>query len=212
MISENTLQTGLPSMTAKLILASKSASRRSLMTDAGLVFESVTADIDERAIEADLSTRYAKPPEVAVELARAKAQSVSERFPDAYVIGSDQVLSLGNRLFHKPLSMGEAADHIRAMSGETHHLNCGVAIAFRGEIVWSEVSIAAMTMRPISPAFLQAYLDMAGEDIMHSVGAYQFEGPGVQLFDKIEGDYFTILGLPMLQLLAGLRGLGIIDA
>lgn len=199
-------------MTAKLILASKSASRRALMTGAGLTYDAIGAEIDERAVEANLSAHYAKPPEVAVELARAKAQWVSNRHVDAYVIGSDQVLSLGTRLFHKPLSMGEAADHIRAMSGETHHLNCGVAIAFGGEILWSDVSIAAMTMRTISPSFLQTYLDMAGESILQSVGAYQFEGPGIQLFDNIEGDYFTILGLPMLKLLAGLRSLGIIDA
>jgi len=206
------MQSGPVAMNAKLILASKSASRQSLMTGAGLRYESVPADIDERAIEASLATRYAKPPDVALELARAKAQWVSDRHPDAYVIGSDQVLSLGMRLFHKPLSMGEAGDHIRAMSGQTHHLNCGVAIAFRGTIVWSDVSIAAMTMRVISPAFLQTYLDMAGESILQSVGAYQFEGPGIQLFENIEGDYFTILGLPMLKLLAGLRNLGIIDA
>jgi septum formation protein len=206
------LQTGPQPMTAKLILASNSASRRTLMTGAGLVYDAIGADIDERATEASLSTRYAKPSEVAVELARAKAQWVSERHDDAYVIGSDQVLSLDTRLFHKPLSMGEAADHIRAMSGKTHYLNCGVAIAFRGEILWTDISIAAMTMRTISPSFLQTYLDMAGDSILQSVGAYQFEGPGIQLFENIEGDYFSILGLPMLQLLSGLRSLGIIDA
>jgi septum formation protein len=199
-------------MTAKLILASKSASRQQMMRGAGLEFEAMAAEIDERSIEAKLSTLYVKPHEIAVELARAKALEVSNRHPDAYVIGSDQVLSLGSRLFHKPLSMGEAADHIRAMSGHTHHLNCGVAIAFRGNVIWSDVSIAAMTMRDISPSFLQTYLDMAGEGILQSVGAYQFEGPGVRLFETIDGDFFTILGLPMLKLLAGLRDLGIIDA
>lgn len=199
-------------MPAKLILASKSASRRSLMSGAGLVFEAQSADIDERAIESELSARYAKPAEVAVELAKAKAQWVSERNPDAYVIGSDQVLSLDDRLFHKPLSMGEAGDHIRAMAGKMHRLNCGVAVAFHGEVVWSDISIAEMTMRHISPSFLQAYLDMAGPDILQSVGAYQLEGPGIQLFEKIDGDYFTILGLPMLTLLSGLRALGVIDA
>ena len=199
-------------MSAKLILASKSGSRQALMTGAGLIYEAIGADVDERAVEAQLKTRYAKPPEVAVELAKAKALFVSEKNPDAYVIGSDQVLSLGDRLFHKPLSMGEAADHIRAMSGQTHHLNCGVAIAFRGAVIWSDISIAAMTMRTISPAFLQAYIDMSDEGILQSVGAYQFEGPGIQLFEKIEGDYFTILGLPMLKLLAGLRQLELIDA
>lgn len=198
-------------MAAKLILASKSASRQSLMTGAGLTYQAITADIDERAVEASLAARYAKPPEIAVELAREKARWVSERNDDAYVIGSDQVLSLDSRLFHKPLSMGEAADHIRAMSGRTHHLNCGVAVAFRGEVIWQTVSIAAMTMRSISPSFLQTYLDMSGEGILQSVGAYQLEGPGLQLFEKIEGDYFTILGLPMLQLLGGLRELGVID-
>ena len=199
-------------MSAKLMLASNSASRKSLMLGAGLQFESAGADIDERGVEARLAANYAKPPEIAVELAKAKALWVSERNPDAYVIGSDQVLSLGDRLFHKPLSMGEAADHIRAMSGQTHHLNCGVAIAFRGVIIWSDVSIAEMTMRSISPAFLQTYVDLAGEGILQSVGAYQFEGPGIQLFDRIDGDYFTILGLPMLKLLAGLRQLELIDA
>jgi septum formation protein len=199
-------------MSAKLILASNSASRKSLMLGAGLQFEAVGADIDERGLEARLAAHYAKPPEIAVELAKAKALWVSERNPDSYVIGSDQVLSLGDRLFHKPLTMGEAADHIRAMSGQTHHLNCGVAIAFRGVIIWSDVSIAAMTMRAISPAFLQTYLDLSGEGILQSVGAYQFEGPGIQLFENIEGDYFTILGLPMLKLLAGLRQLELIDA
>ncbi|MDB5523497.1 MAG: maf [Rhizobium sp.] len=199
-------------MTAKLILASKSASRRALMSGAGLAYEAIGAEIDERVTEARLTSNYARPHEIAVELAKAKALWVSERHDDAYVIGSDQVLSLGARLFHKPLSLGEAADHIRAMAGNTHHLNCGVAVAFRGEILWSDVSIAAMTMRAISPSFLQAYLDMAGPDILQSVGAYQFEGPGIQLFEEIEGDYFTILGLPMLKLLAGLRSLGVIDA
>lgn len=199
-------------MSAKLILASSSASRKSLMQGAGLQFESTGAEIDERGVEARLAANYAKPPEIAVELAKAKALWVSERNPDAYVIGSDQVLSLGDRLFHKPLSMGEAADHIRAMSGQTHHLNCGVAIAFRGVVIWSDVSIAGMTMRNISPSFLQRYLDISGDGILQSVGAYQFEGPGIQLFEKIEGDYFTILGLPMLKLLAGLRQLELIDA
>jgi septum formation protein len=209
---EQSLQTGSSLMTAKLILASKSASRQALMSGAGLVYNAIGAEIDERAIEASLATRYAKPADVAVELAREKALWISGRESEAYVIGSDQVLSLGDRLFHKPLSMGEAADHIRAMSGHTHYLNCGVAIAFRGQILWSDVSIAAMTMRTISPSFLQTYLDIAGESILQSVGAYQFEGPGVQLFETIEGDYFTILGLPMLKLLGGLRSLGIIDA
>lgn len=199
-------------MPATLILASNSASRKSLMTGAGLDFSSRAADVNERAIEAELAERHATPPEIARALAEAKALAVSRIVPDAHVIGSDQVLSLGDSLLHKPASMVEAGDHIRAMSGRTHHLNCGVAIVHAGNVVWSDVSIAKMTMRPISEAFLERYLAMAGEGILGSVGAYHFEGPGIQLFEKIEGDYFTILGLPMLTLLTGLRQLGLVDA
>lgn len=199
-------------MATRLILASNSASRKALMAGARLDFTSEAADIDERRIEAELAAKDATPPEIAVALARAKAIEVSRRMPDAHVIGSDQVLSLGGRLLHKPANMAEAGDHIRAMSGTTHHLNCGVAIAHKGEAIWSDVSIARMTMRPISDDFLEKYLAMAGDGILGSVGAYHFEGPGIQLFEKIDGDYFTILGLPMLTLLAGLRQLDLIDA
>ena len=199
-------------MATRLILASNSASRKALMAGARLDFTSEAADIDERRIEAELSAKNATPPEIAVALARAKAIEVSRRMPDAHVIGSDQVLSLGGRLLHKPANMAEAGDHIRAMSGTTHHLNCGVAIAHKGEAIWSDVSIARMTMRPISDDFLEKYLALAGDGILGSVGAYHFEGPGIQLFEKIDGDYFTILGLPMLTLLAGLRQLDLIDA
>jgi septum formation protein len=199
-------------MAARLILASNSASRKALMSGAKLDFMTQAADVDERQIEAELTARNATPPEIAVALARAKAVEVSRRAPDAHVIGSDQVLSLAGRLLHKPADMAEAGDHIRAMSGTTHHLNCGVAIAHKSEAIWSDVSIARMTMRPISEAFLEKYLTMSGEGILGSVGAYHFEGPGVQLFEKIDGDYFTILGLPMLTLLAGLRELDLIDA
>jgi septum formation protein len=199
-------------MAGRLILASNSASRRTLMTGAGLDFTTEAAEIDERAVEAGETAKGAAPPGIAVALAGAKAIDVSRRNPDAHVIGSDQVLSLGDTLLHKPRDMADAANHIRAMSGRTHHLNCGVAVARRGEVIWSEVSIARMTMRRISDAFLEKYLAMSGEAILGSVGAYHFEGPGIQLFDRIEGDYFTILGLPMLTLLAGLRQLDLIDA
>lgn len=199
-------------MSEAVILASNSASRKILMQGAGLHFEVVAADIDERAIETELVDKKASPPEIAVALAKAKAQWVSRIRPDKHVIGSDQVLSLDGRLLHKPKSRAEAMDHIRAMSGRTHFLNCGVAVAKAGHVVWSDVSIAAMTMRPISEDFLARYIDMAGDDILASVGAYQLEGAGVRLFEKIDGDYFTILGLPLLRLLAGLRQLGVIDA
>jgi len=199
-------------MAGRLILASNSASRKMLMSGAKLDFTTEAAEIDERVIEAEETSRGATPPEVAAALARAKAIDVSRRNPDAHVIGSDQVLSLGDELLHKPRDMADAGNHIRAMSGRTHHLNCGVAIAHRGEAIWTDVSIARMTMRPISETFLEKYLAMSGEGILGSVGAYHFEGPGIQLFDRIEGDYFTILGLPMLTLLSGLRQLDLIDA
>lgn len=199
-------------MAARLILASNSASRKALMSGAKLDFTTEAAAIDERQIETELTAQGATPPDIAVGLAREKALDVSRRNPAAYVIGSDQVLSLSGRLLHKPVDMAEAGDHIRAMSGNTHHLNCGVAIAHQGVVVWSDVSIARMTMRPISEAFLEKYLVLSGEGILGSVGAYHFEGPGIQLFEKIDGDYFTILGLPMLTLLAGLRELDLIDA
>lgn len=199
-------------MPARLILASNSASRRALMSGAKLDFTTEAAEIDERAIEAEETIRGARPPEIAAALAKAKAVDVSRRNPDAHVIGSDQVLSLRGKLFHKPRDMAEAGQHIRAMSGATHHLNCGVAIAHTGQVIWSDVSIAAMTMREVSDAFIERYLELSGDGILGSVGAYHFEGPGIQLFEKIEGDYFTILGLPMLTLLAGLRELDLIDA
>jgi septum formation protein len=199
-------------MPANLILASNSASRKMLMTGAGLAFDAMAAEIDERAIELDLASRNATPQEIAVALAQAKALAVSQARPEAYVVGSDQVLSLDGRLFHKPASRAEAVDHIKAMSGRTHYLNCGVAVAQAGSVLWSDISVAAMTMRSISPEAAVRYVETAGDDILGSVGAYQLEGLGVRLFERIEGDYFTILGLPLLKLLAALRQFGVIDA
>lgn len=197
-------------MPSEIILASTSSSRKSLMSGAGLAFRAIAADIDERSIEQQLGENVA-PTKVAAALADAKALDVSARYPDVYVIGSDQTLSLGKRIFHKARDMAEAADNIAAFAGKTHHLNCGVSIARNNAIVWSTVSIAAMTMWQIPESLIRTYLDLAGPSILQSVGAYQLEGPGIRLFEKIEGDYFTILGLPMLQLLAGLRQLGAID-
>jgi septum formation protein len=198
-------------MTRRLILASKSGSRKSLMNGAGLSYDAISADIDERAVEEPLRIAGQSPSAIARALAEAKALWVSQRHPDAFVIGSDQTLSLDDRIFHKPRDMQDAADHIRAFSGRTHHLNCGVAIAQDGKVQWSDISTAAMSMRTVSEDFLARYLKMAGDGILLSVGAYHFEGPGIQLFNNIDGDYFTILGLPMLKLLDGLRSLGAID-
>ena len=198
-------------MKTNLVLASNSQSRKALLNGAGLQFRAEPAQIDERAVEEAIAPSENAPDLVARRLAEAKAVDVSARNSGSFVIGSDQTLSLGDTIFHKPATMDEAAAHIRAFSGRTHHLNCGVAIARDGKILWSTTVVARMTMRPISEPFLQTYLKQAGEGILASVGAYQFEGAGVQLFEKIEGDFFTILGLPMLQLLQALRDQGAID-
>ena len=195
-----------------LILASKSPFRSTLLKNAGVSFTSETANIDERAIEEPLAHAGVTPEDVAMILAEAKAQDVSTRHRGALVIGSDQTLSLGDRVFHKPTDMEEARRHLLAMSGKTHQLNSAVSLALDGETVWRHISIAHMTMRELSPTFIGQHLARVGNTILSSVGAYQFEGEGAQLFDKIDGDYFTIIGLPLLPLLIELRERGAIDA
>jgi septum formation protein len=199
-------------MTDRLVLASASPFRRQLMQNAGLVFEAEAARIDERAIEAPLEAGGATPEEVALALALAKARDVSGRHPDALVIGSDQTLSLGDRVYHKPRDVEEAAEHLRSFSGRTHQLNCAIALVRGGETIWEHVSHARLTARPLTEAFIAHYLSRVGTTVLSSVGAYQLEGEGIQLFDSIDGDYFTILGLPMLPLLNKLRELGAIHA
>ena len=199
-------------MTPPLILASQSPFRRMLMENAGLAFEARAAEIDERAAEAALAARNPTPPDVAEALAIEKAKDVAGRNPGALVIGSDQTLSLEGRVFHKPVDMAEAKSHLMAMSGRTHALNCGIALVRDGETLWTHVSIARLTMRPLSEGLIDRHLARVGTRVLASVGAYQLEGEGVQLFERIDGDYFTILGLPLLPLLAKLRDLGAIDA
>ncbi|CAK05490.1 Maf-like protein [Rhizobium leguminosarum] len=198
-------------MTPKLILASSSPFRRMLMENAGLSFEAHAARIDERAVEAPLENAGAKPDAVALVLARAKAEEVSSRFPDSLVIGSDQTMSLGDSVFHKPTDLADAASHLQALSGVTHRLNSAVAIVSDGVVLWEHLAHAQLTMRPLTVEFIARHLARVGERALSSVGAYQLEGEGIQLFEKIEGDYFTILGLPMLPLLKKLRELGAID-
>jgi septum formation protein len=187
----------------RLILASQSRARQMLLANAGIVFEAVPAEIDERAVQqtSGLST----PGEIAALLAREKALSVSAQKPARFVVGADQTLALGARLFSKPAGRAEAAEQLRALAGNSHELHSAVAVARDGKILFSDVSAARMTMRPLTNAEINAYLDEAGEAVTSSVGAYQLEGLGVHLFEGIEGDHFTILGLPMLQLLGFLR-------
>lgn len=198
-------------MTSELILASASASRQMLMRNAGLRFSSIPAAIDERAIDARLEAAGATPETIALELAKAKAVAVSRLYPDDYVIGSDQTMSLENSIYHKAKDIAEAHANLLSLSGKTHRLNCGIAIAKNGEIVWEAISLAEMTMRDLSPGYISRYLKRAGSQVLSSVGAYQLEGEGIQLFTSIDGDYFTILGLPLLPLLIQLRELGLID-
>jgi len=182
-----------------------------LMENAGLTFSAIAADIDERAIEAPLERDGAGPDAVALVLAKAKAKEVSERFPGSLVIGSDQTMSLGSEVFHKPKDRADAANHLSRLSGKTHRLNSAIAFAKDGDILWEHVSHAELTMRDLSAEFIDRHLMRVGERALGSVGAYQLEGEGIQLFSRIDGDYFTILGLPMLPLLQKLRELGMID-
>lgn len=186
-----------------LILASQSTARKMLLANAGLEFTAVTADIDERGIQA--ASKLSSPREIALLLAREKAKAVSAHHPGSYVIGADQTLALGMRLFNKPAGRGQAMAQLRDLAGSSHELNSAVAVAHDGKIVFEDVSVARMTMREMNDVELSAYLDAAGDVVTTSVGAYQLEGLGVHLFERIEGDHFTILGLPLLPLLAFLR-------
>lgn len=210
-------------MTHRIVLASASPFRRMLLENAGVAFAWQAAEIDERALEMPLAAEGASPERVATVLAVAKAEAVfaalgmSRTGSDAsgdgpFVIGSDQTLSLGDRVFHKPASMTEAHDHLRALSGRTHQLNSAIALYQDGRTVWTHVSTARLTMRPLDDGFIARHLERVGEKALTSVGAYQLEGEGIQLFEAIDGDYFTILGLPILPLLGELRQRGIIDA
>jgi septum formation protein len=193
-----------------LILASKSPFRAMILKNAGVPFRAEGANIDERSVEAPLFNSGATPEDVAQVLAEAKAVDVSERFPEEIVLGSDQTLSLGDDVFHKPRDMEEARRHLLRLSGRTHQLNSAMALARDGETVWRHLSVARLTMRDLSPEFIGQHLAEVGDAALQSVGAYQYEGRGIQLFDKIEGDYFTIVGLPILPLLPELRRFGII--
>ena len=192
----------------RLILASQSRTREILLANAGIPFDAVPARIDERAVQRD--SGLSAPGEIAGLLAREKACFISSRNPGRYVIGADQTLALGNRLFSKPAGRAQAADQLRELAGQTHELHSAVAVALDGKILFCEVSIARMTVRPLSGEEIRTYLDTAGDAVTTSVGAYQLEGLGVHLFERIEGDHFTILGLPLLPLLAFLRGQGLL--
>jgi septum formation protein len=186
-----------------LILASQSRARQTLLVNAGIAFEAVPADIDERAVQQ--ASRLIAPGDIAALLAREKARFVSMRQPGQFVVGADQTLALGTRLFSKPAGRSQAAEQLRALAGRSHELHSAVAVARDGKILFEATAAARMTMRRLGEAEIDAYLDEAGDAVIASVGAYQLEGLGVHLFERVEGDHFTILGLPLLQLLAYLR-------
>jgi nucleoside triphosphate pyrophosphatase len=186
-----------------LILASQSRARKMLLANAGIAFEPLPADIDERAIQEN--SGLSAPADIALLLARQKALFVSSQRPGRFVIGADQTLALGDRLFSKPGGRDQAAEQLRALAGRVHELHSAVAVAQDGEILFADTSVARMSMRPLREDVINAYLDQVGGAVTTSVGAYQLEGLGVHLFERIDGDHFTILGLPLLSLLAFLR-------
>jgi septum formation protein len=188
-----------------LILASSSDTRKALMEQAGLVFAVHPAGIDERTIEARALAEGADGRDLAVLLARAKAEYVSQQHPGALVIGADQTLALGTELLHKPRDREDAARQLDHLAGKTHRLHAAVCLARNGAAIWSDIETAELTMRDFSPDERDLVLDLEGEASLGSVGGYRLEGPSIRLFEKITGDYFTILGLPLLPLLAALR-------
>lgn len=196
---------------SRLILASASRHRAKILDDAGLSFAQIPSDLDERAVEAPLEVAQVAPEDRAQILAEAKAIDVSESHAEHLVIGSDQILAFGGNVLHKCKDMAEARRRLLDLSGNTHHLHSAVVLARNGETIWRHVTTCDMTIRNLSPEFVGRHLSDVGDGVLSSVGAYQIEGPGIQLFSAIEGDMFSIIGLPLLPLLQKLRELGEID-
>jgi septum formation protein len=199
---------------APLLLASTSETRRTLLASAGLPVETEAPGVDERAIEDEATGRRAGGPDCAARLARRlaceKALAVSRRRPGRVVVGADQTLACEERLFHKPSDRAAAEAQLAALAGRTHTLHAGVAVARDGGILHESVDVAHLRMRPLAADDIALYAALAGERVTASVGAYRIEGLGIHLFEEVEGAHSTILGLPLLPLLAGLRGLGLL--
>ena len=191
-----------------VVLASGSASRAAILEGAGVAFETLRAGVDETAIKTELLAAGAAPRHIAEQLAARKSQAASRMRPDSLVIGADQTLELDGELVDKATSLAEARARLAALRGRTHVLHAAVAAAEGGEVVWRSVESPALKARDFSDGFLEAYLARAGEKVLASVGCYFLEGEGAQLFERIEGDYFAVLGLPLLPVLAMLRDRG----
>lgn len=182
-----------------------------MLKAAGLAIETIASAVDERAVEQALGPEAEDGELLAAVLAEAKAADVSEHHSDALVIGCDQTLTLSGEIFHKPKNMEEARRNLLRLSGHTHQLNSAVAIVSNGDTIWRHTGIARLTMRDFDAAYVGRYLARVGDAVLRSVGVYQIEGEGINLFEKIDGDFFTIVGLPLLPLLAELRSRSIID-
>lgn len=195
-----------------VILASASASRAHILRAAGVPFRQQPAHVDETAVKEALRDEGATALDCAMTLAEMKAVKISQLHPHALVIGADQILECAGAWFDKPADRAAAAAHLRALSGKPHSLATAVVVAASGARIWHHADAPRLTVRPLSEAFIAGYLDRVGDAALASVGAYQLEGQGAQLFAKIDGDYFAILGLPLIPLLAFLREHGILPA
>jgi septum formation protein len=191
-----------------LVLASQSRSRQALLAAAGVPFETIPADIDERGIQA--ASGLKDPAAIAALLARSKAMHVAASHAGRVVVGADQTLALGEKMFSKPAGRMQAANQLRELSGRTHALHSAIAVVRDAKILFEHVSVARLTMRALGDEGIERYLDAAGKAVTTSVGAYQLEGLGVHLFERIDGDHFTVLGLPLLPLLGSLRQHGLV--
>ena len=196
-------------MGEQIILASKSAARRAVLTGAGVPFEVAVAGVDEDAVKTAMLAQGATPRDVADALAEIKAVKISAGRP-GFVIGSDQTLEFEGRLYDKAETLDAARERLKTMRGKPHRLHSAVVAARDGAPIWREVVSATLTMRDFSDDFLEDYLAAEGEQALGSVGCYRLEGPGAQLFSSIEGDYFTILGLPLMGLLDLFRRHGVL--
>jgi septum formation protein len=193
-----------------IVLASTSAARRMLLTHAGVRFSAERPGIDEAGVKARMTGH--SPGEIAAALAEAKAGAVASRHPDAVVIGADQVLNVEDWPFDKPVTIEDARNQLLMLRGRAHHLETAACCAQSGRMLWRTIDRATLVMRPFSNEFLDEYLKKLGTDVLTSVGGYKLEGRGIQLFERIEGDYFSILGLPLLPLLSFLRSAGALSS
>lgn len=190
-----------------LILASSSSIRKQMLDAAGVAHQAIAPGLDESRLKREIAG-----PEVAEALAKAKAVDVSKTHPSRWVIGSDSVLCIAGQRYSKPASRDEAAEHLRGFSGQTMELTSAVALAQDGQVDWSHSQKARLHVRALSEDFIQSYLDLEWPEVSYCVGVFRLEGPGVQLFERIDGDYFTILGMPLLPLLGALRERELLDS